>query len=90
MTLLVSVVRRTGPRTADEMEAYKKAHQEVFGSCADVPRFLRSPTDDTLGAVVGEVHDLEELRRISRTPEGDALMRKFGFLEQLDYFIEEA
>ncbi|MBW4986079.1 hypothetical protein KZZ07_26505 [Mameliella sp. CS4] len=90
MTLLVSVVRRTGPRSPEEMEAYKTAHQEVFGACADVPRFLRSPTDDTLGAVVGEVHDLEELRRISRTPEGDALMRKYGFLEQLDYFIEEA
>ena len=90
MTLMVSVVRRSRPRTQEEIEAYKKEHHEIFGSCAEVPRLLRSPTDETLGAVVGEVHDLEELRRISRTPEGDAMMRKFGFLEQLDYFIEEA
>ncbi|SFS13883.1 hypothetical protein [Yoonia litorea] len=90
MTLFASIVRRTGPRSQEEMDAYKAAHQKVFGNCADVPTFLRSPKDDTLAAVVGEVHDLEEMRRISRTPEGDALMRKYGFLEQLDYFIEEA
>lgn len=89
MTLMVSVIRRSRPRTKEEMEAYKKAHQQLFGSCTEVPRFLRSPTDDTLGAVVGEVHDLDELRRISRTPEADAIMRKFGFLEHLDYFLEE-
>jgi len=90
MTLMVSVVRRTHTPTKEQMEEYKKEHQLVFGSCSDVPRLLPAPNDETLAAVIGEVHDLAELRRISRTPEGDAMMRKYGFLEQLDYFIEEA
>lgn len=89
MPLMVSVIRRSHARTAGEMEDYRKAHRELFGACADVPTFLKDPNDANLFAVAGQVHDLEELRRISRTPEGDALMRKNGFLEQLNYFLEE-
>ncbi|SEN73925.1 hypothetical protein SAMN04488011_1063 [Palleronia pelagia] len=40
--------------------------------------------------LIGKVHDLERLREISRSPAGDAMMRKFGFIEQLSYFLEEA
>ena len=87
---MVSVVRCSHAQTTEEVEDYRKAHTALFGSCADVPTFLKDPNDANLYAVVGQVHDLEELRRISRTPEGDALMRKNGFLEQLTYFVEEA
>ena len=50
---------------------------------------LRDPNDAYQVAVVGDVKDLEKVRTVSRTPEGDAMMRKYGFVEQLSYFLEE-
>ncbi len=50
---------------------------------------LRDPEDAHQIAIVGDVWDLDGLRKASRTPEGDAFMRKYGFLEQLSYFLED-
>jgi len=90
MPPMESVIRRSHARTSGEMEDYAKAHKKIFGSCADVRKVLRSLDDVNLVAVVGQVHDLDELRRISRTPAGDAMMRRNGFLEQFNHFVEEA
>lgn len=90
MTLLVSVTRVSHIPAGEELEEFHTAHERVFGDCAGRLTFLRDPHDANQAAVVGEVHDLEKMRAISRTPEGDAMMRKFGFVEQLSYFLEDA
>lgn len=89
MTLLVSVARVSHIPVGAELDEFHIAHKEVFGGAVGKMKFLRDPSDANQAAVVGEVHDLEKMRQISRTPEGDALMRKFGFIEQLSYFLEE-
>jgi len=90
MPLLVSVTRVSHIPVGAELEKFHAAHERVFGGSVGKMTFLRDPQDGNQAAVVGEVHDLEKMRAISRTPEGDALMRKFGFVEQLSYFLEEA
>ena len=90
MPMLVSITRVSHIPVGAELEAFHAANQEVFGGAVGQMTFLRDPQDANQAAVIGEVHDLEKLREISRTPEGDAMMRKFGFIEQLSYFLEEA
>lgn len=90
MTMLVSITRVSHIPEGAELEEFHKAHKEVFGDSVSKMKFLRDPQDANQAAVVGEVMDLEKMRKISRTPEGDALMRKFGFMEQLSYFLEDA
>ncbi|MDB4112002.1 hypothetical protein N9571_05565, partial [Yoonia sp.] len=64
-------------------------HKALFGDAMTIKAILRDPNDAYQVAVVGEVTDLEKVRNVSRTPEGDAWMRKYGFVEQLSYFLEE-
>lgn len=90
MTLLVSVARVSHIPVGPELEEFHAAHQKIFGEAIGKMTFLRDPQDANQAAVAGEVHDLEKMRAISRTPEGDAMMRKFGFMEQLSYFLEDA
>ena len=90
MTLMVSIARMSEIPSAAEMPDFHEAHAKVFGACSGLPKILRDPNDPNQAAVVAEVHDLDAMRAISRTPEGDAMMRKFGFLEQLSYFLEDA
>ncbi len=90
MTLLVSVTRVSHIPVGTELDEFHTAHQDVFGSAVGKMTFLRDPQDANQAAVVGEVYDLEKMRQISRTPEGDAMMRKFGFIEQLSFFLEDA
>ena len=89
MTLLVSVTRVSHIPVGAELQEFHAAHQDVFGDAVGKMTFLRDPHDANQAAVVGMVHDLEKMRAISRTPEGDAMMRKFGFVEQLSYFLED-
>jgi len=89
MTLMVSIARVADVPTPEKMPEFQVAHKKFFAGICDVPKILRDPNDASQVAVVMNVHDLEELRRISRTPEGDAMTRSFGFLEQLSYFLEE-
>ena len=90
MALLVSVTRVSHIPVGTELEEFHAAHEKIFGDAAGKLVFLRDPNDANQAAVVGEVHDLEKMRAISRTPEGAAMMRKFGFIEQLSYFLEDA
>lgn len=89
MALLVSVTRVSHIPVGTELEEFHAAHEKLFGDTAGKLIFLRDPNDANQAAVVGEVHDIEKMRAISRTPEGDAMMRKFGFVEQLSYFLED-
>jgi hypothetical protein len=90
MAMLVSVTRVSHIPVGAELEEFHIAHQAVFGDAVGEMKFLRDPQDANQAAVVGEVIDLEKMREISRTPEGDAMMRKFGVMEQLSYFLEDA
>lgn len=89
MTMLVSITRVSHIPVGAELAEFHTAHEELFGNAAGRITFLRDPQDKNQAAIVGEVHDLERMRAISRTPEGDAMMRKYGFIEQLGYFLEE-
>lgn len=88
MPLMVSIARIADVPNPGQLEDYRKDHARVFGAFADLPKLLPDPNDPNQIAVVGEVHDLEGLRAVSRTPEGDAMMRKWGFIEQLSFFVE--
>ena len=89
MTLLISVTRVSHIPEGAELAEFHAAHEKLFGEAVGKMTFLRDPQDPNQAAVVGQVHDLDKMRAISRTPEGDAMMRKFGFIEQLSYFLED-
>ena len=88
MPLMVSIARIADVPNPSQIEEYRKDHARLFGQYADLPKLLPDQNDPNQIAVVGEVHDLEGLRAASRTPEGDAMMRKWGFIEQLSFFVE--
>lgn len=89
MSLLVSVARVSDVPNPAAMQEFHTEHEELFGAYCEVPKILRDPNDPNQVAVVAQVHDLDGLRAASRTPAGDAMMRKYGFIEQLSYFLEE-
>jgi hypothetical protein len=90
MPTLISIARISEFPSAERRKAWEQEHAAIFGAYAEVPRMLRDPNDPNQIAIIGEVHDLDGLRAASRTPEGDAHMRRYGFLEQLSYFLEDA
>ena len=90
MALMVSIASVTHMPTPETMEDWRADHMRLFGQFADVPKLLPDTKDPNQIAVVSEVHDLDGLRAASRTPEGDAMMRKWGFLEQMSFFVEGA
>ncbi|MBM1220287.1 hypothetical protein JQU17_08435 [Ponticoccus sp. SC2-23] len=90
MTTMISIARISEVPTPDRIAQWEAEHREIFGAYAEVPRILRDPNDPNQVAILGKVHDLDGLRAASRTPEGDAHMRRYGFLEQLSYFLEDA
>lgn len=89
MPMMVSIARITDVQDATALPEYRAEHARLFGEYADLPRVLREKDDRNMVAVVGQVHDIEGLRSASRTPEGDAFMRRYGFIEQLSFFLEE-
>ncbi|MEJ6390295.1 hypothetical protein [Gymnodinialimonas ulvae] len=89
MALMVSIARTADVPNPGKVQEYREDHARVFGTYADLPKLLPDPNDPNQIAVVGEVHGLDGLRAASRTPEGDAMMRKWGFIEQLSFFVEE-
>mgnify|MGYP001801886473 CR=1 FL=1 len=89
MALMVSIARIADVPNPDQLPEYRADHARLFGAYADLPKLLPDPNDTNQIAVVHEVHDLEGLRAASRTPEGDAMMRKWGFIEQLSFFVED-
>ncbi len=90
MPMMVSIARVADVPNPEKMPEFIAAHEDIFGDAADPPKILRDPNDPNQVAVLANVHDLDRLRTLSRTPEGDAMMRRFGFLEQLSYFLEDA
>lgn len=88
MTLMVSIARISHKPNPAELQAFHAEHDAMLGNYAGPAKVLDKPNDPHQIAVVVEVHDLEGLRKATRTPEGDAMMRKYGFLEQLSFFLE--
>ncbi|WP_375254582.1 hypothetical protein [Yoonia sp.] len=89
MTMMVSIARVSTTENPMGLPEYHAEQEAIFGDAMKITAILRDPNDPHQVAVVGEVKDLEATRAISRTPEGDAMMRKYGFVEQLSYFLEE-
>ena len=89
MPMMVSIARVADVPDPVTMQAFNEDHETLLGAYADVPKILRDPNDANQIAVVTNVRDLDGLRAATRTPEGDAMMRKYGFIEQLSYFLEE-
>ena len=89
MTMMVSIARVSTTENPMNLPEYQAEQKAVFGDSMTIMAILRDPNDPHQVAVVGDVKDLEAMRAISRTPEGDAMMRKYGFVEQLSYFLEE-
>jgi len=89
MTMMISIARVSTTENPTGSAAYEAEHKALFGDAMTIKAILRDPNDAYQVAVVGEVTDLEKFRTVSRTPEGDAWMRKYGFVEQLSYFLEE-
>lgn len=89
MSMMISIARVSMTENPLNLASYQDEQKAIFGDAMQVTHILRDPNDAHQVAVVGDVKDLGAVRRISRTPEGDAHMRKWGFVEQLSYFLEE-
>lgn len=89
MTMMISVARVADLPNPINDPTFHADHEAMYGDAMRITHILRDPNHADQIAMVGEVRDLEALRRISRTPEGDAMMRKWGFIEQMSYFLEE-
>ena len=89
MSTMISIARVSTTENPMSSHAYHAEQEAIFGDAMKVTAILRDPNDAYQVDVVGDVKDLEAVRAISRTPEGDAHMRKYGFVEQLSYFLEE-
>jgi len=87
--MMVSIARISEMPDPSLMKEWEAEHEKLLGAYSDVPKILRDPKDANQIAVVANVRDLDGLRAATRTPEGDAMMRKWGFIEQLSYFLEE-
>ena len=85
MPLMVSIARVTD---VTNLSKFAAEHAALFGAFADVPKFLPDPNAPDQVAIVMQVHDLDGLRSVTSSSEGEALKRKLGLLERLSYFIE--
>ena len=86
MTRMISIARIDPSKKRDNWIA---EHDATFGAYATIDSAFAHPQDKNQMAVVMNVTDLDGLRAISRSPEGDAFMRERGFVEQLDYYLED-
>ncbi len=89
MSMMVSIARVSTTENPIQSDVYHAEHAAIFGDAMKITAILRDPNDPYQVAVVGDVKDIDKVRSESRTPEGDAFMRKYGFVEQLSYFLEE-
>jgi hypothetical protein len=87
--MMISIARVSTTENPMGSAGFEADHKASFGDAMTIKAILRDPNDAYQVAVLGEVKDLEKVRTVSRTPEGDAMMRKYGFVEQLSYFLEE-
>ena len=91
MTIGVSICRVSRVPAAEEMAELNAEHHALYGGAikGDMT-ILRDPKDPNQTAAVFEINDLEQFFAISGTPESDALMRKWGVVEPLSFFHEDA
>ena len=68
MTLMVSIARISHKPDPAELEAFHAEHDALLGSYAGPVKILDDPNDPNQIAVVVDVHDLEGLRKATRTP----------------------
>lgn len=85
MPKMISIARIDRSKTPADQVA---AHNAAFGTYATMLATFPHGGDASQIAALFEVHDLEGMRRHSRTSEADAKMRDMGFVEQLDYYLE--
>jgi len=88
MPMMISIARTSTTENPMGSPTFHAAHEAVFGDAITIKAIIPDANDPYQVAVVGEVKDIEKVRAVSRTPEGDAMMRKYGFVEQLSYFWE--
>lgn len=85
MPKMISIARVDRSKiTADTMAA----HNAEFGAYATMLAAFPHAGDASQMAVLFDIHDMEEMRRATRSDEGDAKIRAFGFIEQLDVYHE--
>lgn len=85
MPKMISIARIERSKVPADVIA---AHNAEFGAYATMLATFHHAGDASQSAVLFEVHDLEGMRRVSHTDEGDAKIRAFGFVEQLDVYHE--
>lgn len=88
MSMMISIARVSTTENPINSATYHADHNAVFGDAMETKAILRDPNDAYQVAVFGEFKDLERVRSVSRTPAGDAMMRIYGFVEQLSDFLE--
>lgn len=88
MPTLISIARVSTTENPINSPEFLAEHHALFGDAITLTAIIPDANDAYQVAVVGEVTDIEHVRTVSRTPQGDAMMRKYGFVEQLSYFWE--
>lgn len=88
MPMMISIARSSTTENPMKSATFHAEHAAMFGDAITIKAIIPDANDAYQYAVVGDVKDIEHVRKVSRTPEGDALLRKYGFVEQLSYFWE--
>lgn len=86
MPKMISIARIDPSKLPDDPMA---VHNAQFSAFATMLAAIPHGDDPNQMAVLFDVHDVEGMRHMSRTPEGDAAIREMGFVEQLDFFLEK-
>ncbi|MGB4952232.1 MAG: hypothetical protein WBO55_16530 [Rhizobiaceae bacterium] len=89
MTIGVSICRVSRVPAAAEMAELNAEHHAVYGGTVGELKILRDPKDPNQTAAVFQINDLDGFLAVARSPEGDALMRKWGVVEPLSFFHED-
>lgn len=90
MTRMVSIQTVNRPLTEADLAAFDRLHDEVVGDAADRPEVLVNPKDPTQIAFVGTVHDMEEMRKRSRSERARRFEAELGLdMTQMFYFTKD-
>lgn len=85
MTRMISIARIDRAKLPADPVA---THNSEFGTYATMLAMFPHAGDPSQVAALFEVHDVDGMRRETRTPEGDAKLRATGFVEQLEVYYE--
>lgn len=88
MPMMVSIQQVSRPVTQEDIDFMFAQHNDAIGDAAEPPRVLVNPNDPTQIAIVGEVNDLDAVRRRSRGAAAEKLQKERGLTStQLFYFM---